>query len=306
MTPGWLLAQPPGAQTLTRPSLFPLDVIRLVRCFCPLPCGMEITLRPCDIRAFRYVATLVGPIYRPCRLVPWRHIALSVCRRRHMRGSGGSRTSFYVAWSGMTFHMCRGCHMFRLCSSRVSFHAAASMRRSSRNARNNCLACGRFIRSASPACPYNTGTAEHARFRRGCNSRFPVVHSGPLPWVKSCRTLIVQLYISGRGMPFTGHRQLCSSGADGYAATTAIVAYATSGNGAAYGLVINVRNVRDVDVIDGPVVIERAVVPIATVVAVSSVAESIVDAAIKANRQSPIAGIPDIYTITPTPISRSP
>src|SRR5271157_4409178 len=72
------------------------------------------------------------------------------------------------------------------------------------------------------------------------------------------------------------------------------------------GLVVNIVNIRDVYVIHRAVVVETAVIPISALIADATVAEAIVDAAVKADIGAPIAFIPGKGVAAPTPITRRP
>jgi hypothetical protein len=73
-----------------------------------------------------------------------------------------------------------------------------------------------------------------------------------------------------------------------------------------YGFVVNIVNVRDVDVIHGAVVVECSVIPISTLIADTTIAEAVVDATVEADVRTPIAAIPSIGVAAPTPITGSP
>src|SRR5580692_8685797 len=73
-----------------------------------------------------------------------------------------------------------------------------------------------------------------------------------------------------------------------------------------YGLVVNIVNVCDVDVVHGAVVVEGSVIPISTLVADTTIAEAVVDATVEADVRTPIAAIPSIGVAAPTPITGSP
>src|SRR5579862_2650199 len=72
-----------------------------------------------------------------------------------------------------------------------------------------------------------------------------------------------------------------------------------------HGLVIRIVDAA-IDVADSPIVGESAVMPITPGIAHATVAESIVDAAIKTDVTAPIAGMPIVEAGVPTPITRGP
>src|SRR5271156_4911928 len=73
-----------------------------------------------------------------------------------------------------------------------------------------------------------------------------------------------------------------------------------------YGLAVNIGNVYAAYVIHRGVVVEASVVPISASVAHTTVAEAVVDAAVKADGLAPVAFIPGEGIAAPTPIARSP
>jgi hypothetical protein len=89
------------------------------------------------------------------------------------------------------------------------------------------------------------------------------------------------------------------------AAGTAVVAH-VGGIVDHNGLVIDVVDLHVRDVVDGPVVEEIAVAPIAALVAGAGIAEAIRYAAVKADFRTPIAFVKGIGVVVPAPISRCP
>ena len=73
-----------------------------------------------------------------------------------------------------------------------------------------------------------------------------------------------------------------------------------------YGLVVCVVKVPATDIVHVCVVAELIVTPVAALIADPAVAEAIVDAAVEADLGTPIALIPRIPAIAPTPITRGP
>ena len=69
---------------------------------------------------------------------------------------------------------------------------------------------------------------------------------------------------------------------------------------------VDVCDVDNVDAIDCPVVIEIISIPIAAVVAITGVAEPVVDAAVEADVQAPIAAVEAPAIVVPAPVTRCP
>jgi hypothetical protein len=72
------------------------------------------------------------------------------------------------------------------------------------------------------------------------------------------------------------------------------------------GLVINIGDVGDVNVGHRPVVEEFAAAPFAALEAFAEVSEAVVDAAVESDVRTPIADVPEIDAIVPTPVSGGP
>jgi len=72
------------------------------------------------------------------------------------------------------------------------------------------------------------------------------------------------------------------------------------------GRVVNVPHIRYVDIVDGAVVVEAAITPIAALVAVPVITVSVVDTAIKSDFWTPVAWIPPVRAIRPTPVAWRP
>src|SRR5580658_10403678 len=91
------------------------------------------------------------------------------------------------------------------------------------------------------------------------------------------------------------------------AAGAAIEAHAVDGEVVDDGGVIDVRDVHGSgDVVDIAVVVERTALPVAAGITAADVAKSVVDAAIKADVGTPIAGVPEVGALAPAPIARRP
>jgi hypothetical protein len=73
-----------------------------------------------------------------------------------------------------------------------------------------------------------------------------------------------------------------------------------------HGLVINIGDIGNVYVIDRAIVVKVAATPISAIVTIAGVAESIVNTAVKANAQPPVAGVPPVKSTRKTPIARRP
>jgi hypothetical protein len=87
----------------------------------------------------------------------------------------------------------------------------------------------------------------------------------------------------------------------------AVIAYVVDRDVVDDGLVINVADARHVgDVRHRAVIEEGSMIPISAFIADTTVAESIVDAAVKPDMRTPVPGIPEERPAAPTPITRRP
>jgi hypothetical protein len=73
-----------------------------------------------------------------------------------------------------------------------------------------------------------------------------------------------------------------------------------------YRFIVDIVHAGGVHVIHGTVVIEGAMIPISALVANATIAEAIIHASVEADMITPVAAMPDIRIIAPTPITGSP
>src|SRR5215472_10639410 len=69
---------------------------------------------------------------------------------------------------------------------------------------------------------------------------------------------------------------------------------------------VDVVDVDHVDVGDGAVVVVIAAAPVAAIEASTGIAEAVVNSAVETDVRSPVAGVPNVESFTPTPIARRP
>src|SRR5215469_9762077 len=106
-------------------------------------------------------------------------------------------------------------------------------------------------------------------------------------------------------MMFTAPHFLLAGRARIDATPAAVVADAVHRDIINDGLVVDV-NVRDGHVVHRAVVVEVALSPVATFIAPAEIAKAIIHAAIETNVRSPIARVPYIHAVAPSPVSRCP
>src|SRR5262249_2717681 len=113
--------------------------------------------------------------------------------------------------------------------------------------------------------------------------------------------------LGGRGMTWLAPRGLLlRAGPRVDAARSAVVADVVDGGVVDHRLTVDVTDVGIADVIDGTVVIELVVAPVATFIAMSEVAEAVDDTAVETDLRAPVAGVPDIGVIGEAPVARRP
>ena len=156
-----------------------------------------------------------------------------------------------------------------------------------------------------PAGRHRVAMIVETRLRRRGDGRAAVIHRRQARPIAG-GVLFVLLLDGGRRRPLAagprpgrrGRLHACSAGA-------AVVAD-PSRRRVVDRRVIGVVHVGDIDVVHRAVVVERAAVPVAAVVAVTGVAEAVVHAAVIADARTPVAGVPEIQAVAPAPVAGRP
>src|SRR5580693_1001393 len=107
-------------------------------------------------------------------------------------------------------------------------------------------------------------------------------------------------------MPLATRHRFRTRWTRGSAAVSAVEAYSVRATARDHPLVVHIANHASVHIIHRAVVVERSVIPIPARVSHARVAEAVVDAAIESDMRTPIAFMPQVNAVAPTPISRSP
>ena len=107
-------------------------------------------------------------------------------------------------------------------------------------------------------------------------------------------------------VPLTGCGLFCRRWLCGDSTLAAVIADTVNRRVIDHRRVVNIVNVGDIDVVHRSVVIELAVVPASTFVAMAEISVTVSDAAIEANLRTPIAFMEKESVTTPKPIRRSP
>jgi len=170
----------------------------------------------------------------------------------------------------------------------------------------SCLALGGLVRGPGLLGRYHAMTAKLGGLGRRRDCRAPVVHGGQECVVATRSVQMLRLH-RGWGRVSLSSRGLFPCGWAGADSTAAAVIADMVDRGVVdYGLVVNVVNVRDVHVIHRAVVVEGSVVPISAFVADATIAETVIDATVKAYLGTPVSVIPGKGVAAPTPITGSP
>jgi len=134
-----------------------------------------------------------------------------------------------------------------------------------------------------------------------------MIDVGKLRPIGAGRALILQLRAHGWSMGLTPRSQFRGSGSHLDAARSAVETHAGAARVvSALRAVVDVMHDGDVDVIEGAVVVEVAAAPVTALVAVTAVAETVIDAAVEADVQTPVAAVKAILVVPEAPVSWCP
>lgn len=162
-----------------------------------------------------------------------------------------------------------------------------------------------MVGASSSLGSYYTASFEVGRARRGRHWRSTVVFPRKQSTVLACSLLMLHLRRDRCPMRFVGVRLLLRRRARGYSALSAVVCHVRI---IVYDdrLVIDIGHVRDIHIGHRPVVEEFAAAPFPALEAFASVSEPVINATIKSDLRAPIASIPSIEALVPTPIPGCP
>jgi hypothetical protein len=158
----------------------------------------------------------------------------------------------------------------------------------------------------------------HKRLSDDCVGWATMIHVGKLGTVGAGCALILQLCRHGRRMLFMPCGKFCWSGSYLYAARSAVETHSAAARSTAarsaveilaatiHGAIINIPHDRDIHVVVGAVVVEMAATPVAALVAIAAVAIAVIDAAIVADVQAPVAAIEAVAVMPEAPVAGGP
>src|SRR5580658_7775660 len=118
--------------------------------------------------------------------------------------------------------------------------------------------------------------------------------------------LVLRLELRGLAMVLAPGVALMGAGPRADAARAAVEARMADVLVVDDALIVDVADVHTAEIGDAAVVEVGAMGPIAAMEADAGIAEAVIDAAIEADMRPPIAGVPDIEAVAPTPVARSP
>ncbi len=156
-------------------------------------------------------------------------------------------------------------------------------------------------------CRHQAFASEHRRMRHRGNAGLSVIEGGPEVAVPARDVFVFGLQLGEAGMLLGGSQLFLGRGLRRRSASPAIEADIIHGRMIErHLLVVGVVNAGRVHVVDGRVVDEGTVVPIAATIAFAEVPKAVVNPAIKAQVRAPISGMPDVIAVAPAPIARRP
>src|SRR5579863_2476025 len=168
------------------------------------------------------------------------------------------------------------------------------------------LILGGFVRRTRFLSCYYSRTAKLARLRRCSDCRPSPVHRRQQRVVGTGGVHMLGLHRSCRRVLLVHRSLFRSCRTSGNSTLAAVIADVIHSGFIDHGLAVNIGNVGLVYVIHRAVVIEASIVPISAPITYTTVAEAVVDAAVKADALAPIALIPGEGIAAPAPIAGSP
>lgn len=139
---------------------------------------------------------------------------------------------------------------------------------------------------------------------RAC--RAPLIDRGKLRPVRAGRALMLKLDLHRLGMRITERRQFRRTGPHLDSTRSAVEAHADIGSILDDSMFVDVVYHRDIDIVNGPVVVEVAAIPIAAFVPDPFIAVAVVDASVIADVRTPVATEEAVTVVPETPVPRRP
>jgi hypothetical protein len=162
------------------------------------------------------------------------------------------------------------------------------------------------INRTRPTSRYNASALKFPRLRRSRDRRPPMILSRQHRAVATRGPPLLRLPRRQMHTRIASRRLLSRRRPSPESAPSAVVAYPAHRAIVHRPARIHMVKPAAADPVHRTVVIESSVIPVATRIPHAGITKPIVDAAIEAHRRPPIAGIPEIRTAAPAPVSRSP
>jgi hypothetical protein len=116
---------------------------------------------------------------------------------------------------------------------------------------------------------------------------------------------VLGLHSRRSGTLLTKRRLLCG-GRTGVDTTSPTVVANVARGPVDYRFRVDVVNSCDIDIVYRPVVVEGSIIPVATLIAIATVAEAVVDAAVETYLRSPVAIVEHVRAVIPAPVAGGP
>src|SRR5271154_3587966 len=197
--------------------------------------------------------------------------------------------------------MCNRCPWLwrRLCGAGVGARGLRRFR--------GAFGCGGLGGGASGGrrlCRDHTCTLEFTGLRSCSNGRTPVILGGELAAIGAGRGYVFSLSSDWLDVALVCKPFLLGSWARGETASATVEADAIVSVDVPF--LINVVDEGGIDVVHAAVVEKVAAVPVAASVAFSAVTKTVINAAVEADLRAPVAFIPRVVAVSPTPITGRP
>src|SRR5579863_8136629 len=153
---------------------------------------------------------------------------------------------------------------------------------------------------------YYAVSLEFARFGRGGHRGRAMIPRGGHLGVTAGRAGLLHLTGQRRRVLLAGIGFLASSRASLNSAFTAIKGNVRLVVHDDFAVHVDVPDLSGVHIHDGCVVEESPAAPFAAIKAFTAIAEAVVNATVESDFRAPVAGIPDVNTVSPAPVAGSP
>jgi len=162
------------------------------------------------------------------------------------------------------------------------------------------------IRRAGSARFSHASARENTRPLSGRNARLAAIDRRAQVVIAESHVLVIALHRSVTNMAIVICNQLVRARPRVQAAFTTVVAHTVYRDVVDHRPVVNIGDVSFAQVCNRPVVVERPMAPVTALEANTGVSVPVIDTTVKTYVRAPIAGVPNIRTATPAPVTRRP